>query len=373
MSAYYTLIIITGICVATVMLITTRGNAMLSQRRRCLFTFIFVLVIVGSACEWAGVMLSGRGPQFEPLIRTVKTIEFSFCPALGVLYAAVLEAERSKQIKIAEIAMIAHAVFECVVAPFDVVIVVDAQGTYLHGPFYLLYVAAYFASAAFLFVETWRCSLAFQYRNRRMPWLVLLFMLSCAVTQIVDGEMRLSWLGLSIGACLMYLSYTSVMQQTDSLTKLLNRFSYESSLSRVGKRCAILFIDVDDFKYVNDTFGHAKGDECLAAVAKELFEVYGRMGTCYRIGGDEFCVVVTGDLESVRKLNENLEKRLDILHAMRPEIPTVSIGFEMFDPATDDIDEVSKRADALMYEVKRKKKLKRAADAVNGDPDRDML
>jgi diguanylate cyclase (GGDEF)-like protein len=85
----------------------------------------------------------------------------------------------------------------------------------------------------------------------------------------------------------------------DLLTGLANRSYYrklvEESLSnatKAGQRCAILLVDLDHFKWVNDTLGHNAGDELLCAVARDLEDVGGNHAHAVRLGGDEFAVVV---------------------------------------------------------------------------------
>ncbi len=84
----------------------------------------------------------------------------------------------------------------------------------------------------------------------------------------------------------------------DSLTGLANRAAFRSSInalmndSDTRKTSALLFLDGDNFKYINDTWGHATGDQVLIAVAKRLTEFAGKRHQAYRIGGDEFALVL---------------------------------------------------------------------------------
>lgn len=92
--------------------------------------------------------------------------------------------------------------------------------------------------------------------------------------------------------------------ERDSLTGLANRAMFEQVLAAVAhKPHALLLADLDGFKAVNDTFGHAVGDACLVAIAARLRQVFRKAELIARIGGDEFAVVVTsppllGEIES---------------------------------------------------------------------------
>ena len=89
----------------------------------------------------------------------------------------------------------------------------------------------------------------------------------------------------------------------DGLTMLLNRTQYEKDLERIKPPAVIINMDVDDFKQINDTSGHAAGDYYLRQIAEVIRTVYGRHGDCYRYGGDEFSLILTKNLHQMEKLN----------------------------------------------------------------------
>ncbi|HVM21777.1 MAG TPA: EAL domain-containing protein [Sphingomicrobium sp.] len=120
--------------------------------------------------------------------------------------------------------------------------------------------------------------------------------------------------------------------------------------------CAIMFLDLDGFKPVNDTFGHPKGDAVLRAVAKRLVDEVGNEGTVGRMGGDEFAVVIE-DAQSRRKV-EKLAERI-IAAIAEPYIIDqteirigVSVGcaFGPIDGAT--VDDLILKADLALYQAK---------------------
>lgn len=90
---------------------------------------------------------------------------------------------------------------------------------------------------------------------------------------------------------MVYILYSELTQKIDTLTHLLNRRSYESRLASLRGHAVIYYFDVDEFKSVNDTFGHGVGDAVLAEVGSTIYAVFSKVGYCYRIGGDEFCVI----------------------------------------------------------------------------------
>lgn len=152
----------------------------------------------------------------------------------------------------------------------------------------------------------------------------------------------------------------------DDLTGLYNRRGFltlaEHHLKlaeRTGRSVLLLFADLDDFKDINDRFGHHEGDRALGEAARVLRGVFRDSDVVARIGGDEFAILaletsdVSGDLLA-RRLRESLEQR-NGLQQRGYEI-TLSLGIARYDgrtPAT--IADLLARADSLMYEHKREK------------------
>lgn len=103
---------------------------------------------------------------------------------------------------------------------------------------------------------------------------------------------------------------------------------------------------------INDTFGHAVGDKCLCTVAQGLREVYGASGRCFRMGGDEFCVVLRRDLDRVEQLNAEFDAwHKEHIGSDQP-VMSISIGWEAFDTGTESVKEAFRRADEAMYHAK---------------------
>lgn len=151
----------------------------------------------------------------------------------------------------------------------------------------------------------------------------------------------------------------------DTLTGVFNRRRFEEELAaRVadgsGQLGALLFIDLDDFKDVNDRFGHQAGDAALQGVAAALRDGVAREGDFVaRLGGDEFALLITrahpmqAELAAHRALNAVREFRLEI----QGEWVGVggSVGVATFQSGWTTAEEVMARADAAMYAAKQKK------------------
>lgn len=145
----------------------------------------------------------------------------------------------------------------------------------------------------------------------------------------------------------------------DALTQLLNRRSFEHMLHvyEDGKKpFALILIDVDTFKSVNDTFGHAMGDRILQKVSGTLLKQFQSIDhVCSRIGGDEFAIVMvdmTSDMKYV--IQEKIDDANEELSNPKDDLPAVSLSVGVaFSDRENPGESIFKDADKALYHVKK--------------------
>jgi len=156
----------------------------------------------------------------------------------------------------------------------------------------------------------------------------------------------------------------------DQLTGLLNRRGLVLTAEQIPGHLGVLFCDLDGFKGVNDTLGHAAGDELLEKVARRLEAAMRADSVLGRMGGDEFVVVAPGASdEDLAGLGRRIEVEIGkpfLLEAGMARIG-VSIGAAHAKPGERDLDSLLGQADALMYEVKRSRKSGRTRDEAQAE------
>ncbi len=158
-------------------------------------------------------------------------------------------------------------------------------------------------------------------------------------------------------------SRTKYLSLTDALTKLPNRRSFDNTLGkefsrakRYKNKLTIAMFDIDYFKKVNDTFGHQCGDFILKEVANAALQTFRKSDTVFRIGGEEFVVLLTEtDIRQSIIPLERFRKTIETLNPVynRKEINiTVSIGAcELTDEINSEEDFI-KKADEQLYTAK---------------------
>ena len=152
----------------------------------------------------------------------------------------------------------------------------------------------------------------------------------------------------------------------DELTGLNNRRGFllladhQLIVSKRDKKpLALLFIDLNNLKMINDSFGHKEGDRAISDAGAILKETFRESDIVARVGGDEFCVLMTADNEldidtPVGRLNTNVE--LHNAQGIRPYKVSLSVGKANYDPHNPvTIEDLMRQADELMYEAKMSK------------------
>lgn len=179
----------------------------------------------------------------------------------------------------------------------------------------------------------------------------------------VDGRKAILHAAYDITQKKLYQKKIEQLAYTDYLTGLYNRMCCERNLAmeidyakKNHKRGAILYLDLDDFKHINDGLGHQYGDVLLKAIAHSVQNINGLHDNCYRMGGDEFVIVIPTDIYP--RINFILDEIREIF--AKPWFLkdadyycTMSMGVVEFPDEGDGVQDLIKKADIAMYEAKK--------------------
>lgn len=170
-----------------------------------------------------------------------------------------------------------------------------------------------------------------------------------------------------------YMTKSKTMISQDSLSGVNNRVSFNKYINNVflskdHDGAYIVYIDIDKFKQINDTYGHIEGDEAISLVGKTLKSIAGETNSFVaRIGGDEFVMIVkTTEEEKVKKVIQNISFELEerIIFSDKQYDLTVSCGYIEVKKNQKNIKELMVKADESMYIEKLKKNSEVADGAV---------
>lgn len=351
------------ICTVILLLFSLITLITLVGRNKVLYKFVKSGLILSSAlvmacavAEVIGVVFGGGFFTVPLVFKTAKYIEICTTPLVPIALIKVFTLKSS--IPAVFIPSIIHIALQTLSLFFGFMFYIDQNCNFRYGNFYWLYYLTIAVNILFLFVEAIKFSRKLQSRNYSSIIMIIIFIIIGSVFHIVDNEVRILWLTVTIGLILLYIYYCNMVYQIEPTTMLLNRRAYDTHKILLNKRAYIIVFDVNNFKDINDKFGHITGDSYLKFVANAIKTVYGKIGLCYRVGGDEFCVITDRKTHAtdVERLNEKFSKLLADKNIMAEYAPSVAIGYEFFDDKKSNIYEVIKSADKKMYINKTNKK-----------------
>ena len=230
---------------------------------------------------------------------------------------------------------------------------IDDANMFVRGDYFRVYVAIYTIGVFAMYRAVLKCSQEYQNRNYKMLLLSIISLtVGVGMNEVGATENRTTFLAVAIASILFYIYFMEISIQMDSLTKLLNRRCFDKHMKQLSYDTAIVLFDVNKFKSINDNYGHKQGDIVLQQVASNIRYALGNMGYIYRIGGDEFAMILKpSQLDKMNYLLmvELLEKRLDkVRQKENPILPSVSMGYAVYRKGMDKT-EVMRLADRNMY------------------------
>ena len=104
--------------------------------------------------------------------------------------------------------------------------------------------------------------------------------------QIINQEVYTTRISVTLCLCLYYTYTISLTDLFDKLTRILNQSAYLKKIEELKVGQTVVILDIDDFKKINDHFGHQCGDNCLKIIAKAMKSAFGYYGQCYDITGN---------------------------------------------------------------------------------------
>ena len=352
MDAHTSVVSITCLLMLT-MLVQTYTSDSIDGRLRRAFLHGFAIILFCAVLDWTRVELNGS--QLVPvwLHGAVVSLEYTLAPVVVLFLIGVMGAIERNSFLVPLLAF--NGLLQFTSGFTEWIFYIDAANNFVRGEWFRVYVLIYSIGIFVMYREVYRCSWIYQNRN---GWMLFMSILSLTIgvgENELGGECHTTFLAVSIAATMFYVYFMDIGIQTDPMTELLNRRCYDSHLKKIDYPTAVVMFDVDKFKYSNDTYGHEKGHIVLQHVAICLRRTFGRLGYLYRLGGDEFCLILRkGYLDKVDfgLLRRALDRHLEMYRRHEPLMPAVSMGHAIYDGGLS-VQNVVKQADQQMYADKK--------------------
>jgi diguanylate cyclase (GGDEF)-like protein len=340
------------------------------ERAIRLFFELIVANILILVLEILSVVLnSSHNTSFINAHKLVDMLGFLLAPAVPIFAALYIYKRTNEYIKISRnkffwlsIPVVLSGILSLGSLHFNWIFHITSENVYERGPLF-------FISPLTIFFY-YLLNLLFLYENRKKlnkEELCILSLLSLITVVMSIFQLKYFvyltiWNSMAISIVVNYIFILHSQTKIDPLTGLGNRLAYDECLGAFRRKnnpvLAVLNIDLDDFKSINDLYGHHEGDNVLRAFATELKAVFEGNGMAVRVGGDEFMVLMR---ENRREVLEQLVwqfiGRIDAVNASgsQPYQIKFSYGLTAFDHTYGTVDEMIRYSDRCMYDDKHKK------------------
>lgn len=250
-----------------------------------------------------------------------------------------------------------------ILSPFNQgIFFINNENVYQRGDLFLLNLAIYFT----YFIVTYIQMIKNRNDISKKDYYTLLFFgvipVVLGLLQFVYSSESFVWLGVSLSVLLIYFNIQNSKINKDYLTGLYNRRQLDQHLNRSIRKLDsdellfMMMIDIDDFKEINDTYGHLEGDNALKHTAELFMSTFRIDDFIARYAGDEFIIIAKlNHKDTANKLIRRLEKRLTKFNEtnITPYDINLSVGYDIYNPALKmDADEFLMHTDQLMYKDK---------------------
>lgn len=354
-----------GVLLGFVLLIGNGWRWKRNDKENTLFVFMLIMVMTTCITEPIAFMIDGRPGKFiRAMIYVCDTFTYAsnlMASCTWLVYLVIhLKGTISRiHVTIVNIIVAVGLLTLLVNIFYPVVFLIDETNTYVRYPTYFVYLTA----DVLMLIDSFATYIYIRLRGRRLKFF---FFWVYSIPVILGALIQSVYYGTSMIAPCMMISLAGLMSTIqnemifkDKLTGIYNRY-YLDQLEDELKRdkdgeYTFLMIDINDFKSINDNFGHQTGDQALVATANILKKAVGSQGAAIRYAGDEFVVVLSTKNEidtdiyiaNIRKGFEEFNKTGKAKYELN-----ASMGYDVVNLRHTTMDEIMNRIDKLMYEDK---------------------
>lgn len=241
---------------------------------------------------------------------------------------------------------------------------VDVNNHYHRGPYFLYHAGLAYAMLlySFLFIHFYQPLIEKRYFNTLLYFFLPQMLFS--TMQIAFYGLALNWVGMAFSILVVYINIQDSALRRDYLTGAYNRRMLDEYLTDISnapqaETIAAMMIDLDDFKAINDNYGHATGDEALQNTVILLRKCIHSEDIIIRYGGDEFLLLMKlNDPQALEATAARIKQEIEQFNLSSNCVYKLglSMGYALFDPQSGmTISAFLKHIDSLMYEQKNEK------------------
>ena len=332
----------------------------LSKNRKMSFSYGIVLTVFVILSEIGTILVSGGSAELRSLNIFFNVLGFGLTPVIPIVLIAIFDIRIIQMHKLLLLPTILNFVAVTLSPLFGLIFYVDANNDYQRGSIFLFFVVVYMINIILLAMATLYTGRKFLYPIKWKIASLSFFTVAGTCVQLLFPSVYSSWHCVILSMILLYILISEFEGSFDTLTEFYNRAAFDKASKQLkgNKKFSVIVMDINNFKEINDTYGHEYGDTALKEVAAIIRDSFDDNCICYRVGGDEFYIIRRDANRD--KLEHQLKSITDNLAKERQKdrcLPTVAYGYSIFKgDKTLDFQKILKEADDQMYYYKHMQK-----------------
>ncbi len=350
---YYTAITILALFSQIIMLAILKSDNLLPKENKRYFYMAFITFIIATFLEWYSEYIL-RYTNYSTYYSLTQAIMHVIIPLTP--YCLAVAFKKFEDEKTFNILFLVNILIQSLsLTPY---FINNFHNIFALGNTYILYFSIFLYIVYRMFRNVYQVSKSYQSGNITIL-IINIFIITnftVLIQSTIEGVNTI-FITNTANSIVLYSYFTSLINKRDGLTSLLSRRCFENKIRLLKYDKVFIFIDLNKFKEINDTHGHLVGDEILREIASICLDTFGNFGNTYRIGGDEYCIIIKKNLANVETLITNLHKNIAIKRQTNPLLPSVSVGYGYFIRNKNTVNDAINDADMMMYELKNKHKI----------------
>lgn len=337
-----------------------KSSSALNRNRKKPFLAGIILTVIIILSEAGTIFADNGGLDLRNLNIFCNVLGFALAPLIPIIITLVFDRRIITTHRFILIPSVVNIISTLLSPQFRFIFYIDESNNYVRGDYFYIFIAVYIINFLFLMIST--LDMGKKYNYPMMLKLVALSFFTIIGTsiQLVVPSAYSSWHSVTLALFLYFLLMSEFDSSFDTLTGLYNRATFDRAVQEIvkAKAVSVVILDINDFKSVNDTYGHDYGDRVIKTVASVIRDSFNKHYRCYRYGGDEFSVIsCESDPEKIEHQLEVMTKALAEMRVDGNRLPTVSYGYSIFNgEETLDFHKILRDADEQMYHFKKQYK-----------------
>ena len=335
-----------------------RSN-MLNNYRKKPFLFGIMLTVIIILSEAGTILAGNESIGLRSINICCNVVGFALTPIIPLALIAISDISILQTHKLILIPTLINIIAAVLSPVFKLIFYVDINNHYERGNSFYIFIVIYIINLILLVISTFHTGKVHNYPIKGKMIALTLFTIAGTSIQLVFPAVHSSWHCVTLALLLYFLLLSEFDSSFDSLTGLYNRVAFEKAAKQMTGRKAfsVIVIDINDFKSINDTYGHDCGDIVLKAVAAIIRKSLDNHYTCYRIGGDEFYIICKETKQE--RIEYQLRRITNVLaeeHEINSYLPTIAYGYSIFHGGSLNFQKILRDADKQMYCFKKQQK-----------------